>query len=185
MAIAAPALHPHRFSRAEYYAIADSLDPRRRYELLDGTIYAMSPANPPHSGIVGFFVNRLRVLDPARYHIRVQDTVEIEPDGSPQPDVALLRFRADYYATSHPNGGAALLVIEVGDTERNPREKMRAYMRDGRIPHGWRIAIPDRCVELWEPSNVEGPIAILRGADEFGFEGVTFTVDGTFAILDL
>jgi Uma2 family endonuclease len=184
MAIAAPALHPYRFSRAEYYAIADSLDPSRRYELLDGTIYAMSPANPPHSGVVRFFVNRLRALDPTQYQISVQDTLEIEPDGSPEPDVAVVRFRADYYATSHPNGGDAALVIEVGDTERNPREKMRAYMRDGRTPHAWRIDIPERCVELWEPSNVEQPIAILHGADAFGFEGVTFTVDGTFAILD-
>jgi Uma2 family endonuclease len=184
MAIAAPALHPYRFSRAEYYAIANALDPSLRNELLDGTIYAMSPANPPHAGIVTFFNNRFRGLDAVTYLIRMQETLEIEPDGSPQPDVAILRFRADYYATSHPNGGDARLVIEVGDTERNPREKMRAHMRDGRIPHAWRIDIPERCVELWEPSNVEQPIAILRGADEFGFAGVTFTVDGTFAILD-
>lgn len=61
---------------------------------------------------------------------------------------------------------------------------MRADMRDGHITHAWRIDIPDRCVELWEPSNVEQPIAILRGADAFGFEGVTFAVDGTFAVLD-
>jgi Uma2 family endonuclease len=183
MAIAAPDLHPYRFSRAEYYAIADSLDPSLRYELLDGAIYAMSPAKPPHAGVVTFFTNRFRGLDAAKYLIRMQETVEIEPDGSPQPDVAVLHFRWDYYATAHPNGGDAPLVIEVGDTERNPRGKMRAYMRDGRIPNAWRIDIPNRCVELWEPSNVEDPLAILRGADEFGFEGVTFSVDGTFAIL--
>jgi Uma2 family endonuclease len=183
MAIAAPALHPHRFSRAEYYAIADSLDPRLRYELLDGTIYALSPANPPHAAVVSFFANRLSALYPTRYLIRVQDTLEIEPEGSPQPDVAAVIIRANFYATAHPNGGDARLVIEVGDTERNPREKMRAYMRDGRIPNAWRIDIPNRCVELWEPSNTEDPIAILRGADELGFEGVTFSVDDTFAIL--
>jgi Uma2 family endonuclease len=177
MAIA-PALHPYRFSRAEYYAIADSLDPSRRYELLDGTIYAMSPANPPHSGLVTFFANRLRTLDATRF-LRIQDTLEIEPDGSPEPDVAVVRLRSDYYTATHPNGGDALLIIEVGDSERNPREKMRAYMRDGRIPHAWRIDIPNRCVELWEPSNVEQPIAILHGADGFGFEGVTFTVHST------
>jgi Uma2 family endonuclease len=183
MAIAAPDLHPYRFSRAEYYAIADSLDPGLRYELLDGTIYAMSPANPPHSGVVRFFANRLRALDPTRFLLLVQDTLEIEPDGSPQPDIAVLHFHPDYYVKAHPNGGDAALVIEVGDSERNLREKMRAYMRDGRIPNAWRIDIPNRCVELWEPSNTEDPVAILRGADEFGFEGVTFSVDGTFAIL--
>jgi Uma2 family endonuclease len=184
MVIAAPALHPYRFSRAEYYAIAGSLDPALRYELLDGTIYAMSPAKPPHAGVVDFFLNRLRALDPAIYQLRSQAVVEIEPDGSPEPDVAVLTFRSDYYARSHPNGGDAALVIEVGDTERNPREKMPAYMRDGRIPNGWRIDIPNRSVELWEPSNVEQPIAILRESDGFGFKAVMFTVDGTFAILE-
>jgi hypothetical protein len=88
-----------------------------------------------------------------------------------------VRARDDYYARAHPHGGDADLVIEVGDTERNPREKMRAYMRDGRIPHAWRIDIPNRCVELWEPSDVGQPIALLRTADAFGFQGVTFTVD--------
>jgi hypothetical protein len=86
----------------------------------------------------------------------------------------VLHFRPDYYAKAHPNGGDAALVIEAGDSERNPREKMRAYMRDGRIPNAWRVDIPNRCVELWEPSNVEQPIAIRRGAEVFGFEVVTF-----------
>jgi hypothetical protein len=122
-------------------------------------------------GVVKFFANRFRALDAAVFQISVQDVLEIEPDGSPEPDVAIVRFRADYYGTSHPNGGDALLVMEVGDTERNPREKIRDYMRDGRIPYAWRIDIPNRYVELWEPSNVEQPIEVLHGSDEFGFEG--------------
>jgi Uma2 family endonuclease len=91
MCSAVPALHPYRFSRAEYYAIAGSLDPARRYELLDGTIYAMSPSDPPHSGLVTFFANRLRALDPTIYQLRSQAVVEIEPDGAPEPAVAVLR----------------------------------------------------------------------------------------------
>jgi len=183
MAIAVPALHPYRFSRTEYYAIAVSLDPALRYELLDGTIYAMSPAKLPHAGIVDYFLNRLRALDSTIYQLRSQSVVEIEPNGSPEPDVAVLSYRADYYATSHPNGRDAHLIIEVGDTERNPREKMSKYMQDGRIPNAWRIDIANRCVELWEPSSVEQPIAILNGLDSFDFAGVTFTVDSTFALL--
>jgi Uma2 family endonuclease len=160
------------------------LDPNLRYELLDGTIYAMSPAKPPHAGIVDFFLNRLRALGPTIYQLRSQAVVEIDPDGSPEPDVAVLTYRSDYYATSNPIGGDAHLVIEVGDTERNPREKMSKYMRDGRIPLGWWIDIPNRCVELWEPADVGQPIAILSGSDGFGLAGVMFTVAGTFAILE-
>jgi hypothetical protein len=81
MADAVPALHPHRFSRAEYCAIADSLDPSRRYELLDGTIYAMGPAKPPHAGVVKFFANRFRALDALVFQISVQDVLKSNPTG--------------------------------------------------------------------------------------------------------
>lgn len=179
MAVAEPVLHPYRFSRAEYYAIADHLDPALRYELLDGTIYAMSPAKPPHAGVVDFFLNRLASLV-GRYQLRSQSVVEIEPDGSPEPDVAVLTARADYYRTSHPNGGDTALVIEVGDTERNPPEKMRDYMRDGRIPVAWRADIPSRSVEIWTPVDTQHPYNVLCGDDPFEFEGIAFVVDGVF-----
>jgi len=85
---------------------------------------------------VTFFVARLHALDPGKFFVRAQDVLEIEPDGSPEPDVAVIAARDDYYSTRHPNGSDAELVIEVGDTERNPQAKMRDYMRDGRIPVG-------------------------------------------------
>jgi Uma2 family endonuclease len=180
MAIAESLLRPYRFSRAEYYAIADSLDPASRYELLDGTIYAVSPAKPPHAGVVDFFLNRLRPLDPAVYQLRVQSVVEIEPDGSPEPHVAVLAARADYYRMSHPNGGDAALVIEVADTERNPREKMRSYMRDGRIPVAWRADIPSRSVEIWTAADTENPREVLHDDARFEFAGVVFVVGEVF-----
>ncbi len=177
----ATAYAPHHFSRAEYYAIADSLNPNLHYELLNGTIYAVSPANPPHAGVVTFFANRFQDLDLKKtYLIRVQKPLEIEPDSAPEPDVAIVHFRADYYGRSHPTGAEANLVIEVGDTERKPREKMRDYMIDGRIPTGWRIDIPGRCVELWEPADPQEPVALLYGADTFTFAGINFTVDEVF-----
>jgi len=176
--IGAPiAISERRFNRADYYEIAPFLDPSRRYELLNGTIYALSPAKPPHAGTVTFFVARLHALDPGTYFVRARDVLEIEPDGSPEPDVAVIATREDYYSTRHPNGSDAALVIEVGDTERNAQEKMRDYMRDGRIPVAWRIDIPGRCVELWTPTDTEGPRAILRGEDRFEFDGVVFTVN--------
>jgi Uma2 family endonuclease len=176
----ATAYAPHHFTRAEYYAIADSLNPNLHYELLNGTIYAVSPANPPHAGVVTFFTNRFLRLDLTRYMLRVQKPLEIEPDGAPEPDVAIVDFRADYYGTSHPTGTEAHLVIEVGDTERKPREKMRDYMLDGRISSGWRIDLPNRCIEIWAPMNTTEPVAVLDGAHEFTFDVVTFTVDELF-----
>jgi hypothetical protein len=42
---------------------------------------------------VDFFSNRLAPLV-GRYQLRSQSVVEIEPDGSPEPDVAVLASRA-------------------------------------------------------------------------------------------
>jgi len=176
------AYRPHHFSRTEYYAIAGSLDPALRYELLDGTIYAVSPAKPPHAGVVKFLIKRFRTL-PAAYDLSVQDVLEITPDSAPEPDLAILRSRHDSYATRHPNGDDALLVIEVSDTERNPREKMRAYMRDGRIPRAWRIDIPSRTIEVWEPKSPSEPTAVIRNTDRLAFENVEFAAAELFAIL--
>jgi Uma2 family endonuclease len=167
-------------SRAQYYALAPTLDPHFRYELLDGVIDALSPANPPHASVVRYLARRLGGETHA-WICSVQDVLEIEPDCSPQPDIALLRFRVDYYSARHPNGGDTLLVIEVGDTERNPQAKMTRYMRDGRIPEGWRIDIPGRRVELWSPTLAAEPYAIRTGQQRLTFGDISIEVDDMFA----
>ncbi len=177
----AVAYQPHRFTRDQFYVIAPSLDPQLRYELLDGTIYAMSPANPPHAGIVTYLNHRFRGLDPAKYLVRLGDTLEIEPDGAPQPDLAIVDFRADFYGGDHPSGADAALVIEVGDSKRKPHEKMSDYMRDGRIPVAWRIDVQSRFVEVWDRRNLGLPIAVRRGSQKFSFNNVTFSVDEVFS----
>ena len=58
---------------------------------------------------------------------------------------------------------------------------MRAYMRDGRIPAGWRIDIPNRCIERWSPAQPDEPIAISRGQETVAFEDVSFAVKDVFA----
>jgi len=53
-------------------------------------------------------------------------------------------------------------------------------MRDGRIPIAWRIKISNRCVELWDRSNIAEPVAMLHGADVFEFGNLGFSVDEIF-----
>ena len=169
----------HRFTRAEYYALAEYLDPEGHFELLDGIIYALSPAKPPHAGVVTFFENRLAPLA-GRYFIRAERVLEIGLDGSPEPDIAVVALDRYHYKTRHPTGADAELVIEVGDTERKPRAKMRCYMRDGRIPLAWRADIPGRCVEIWTPADIRNPRDVLHGNDRFEFEGIAFVVNEVF-----
>ena len=46
----------------------------------------------------------------------VQSPVLLPDLSEPEPDVALLRTRADFYATGHPEPGDVRLLIEVSDT---------------------------------------------------------------------
>jgi Uma2 family endonuclease len=175
-----------RFTRAEYYALSRLLRPEDRYELLDGILYALTQPGPPHASTVAYLDFHLtHGLDRAKYLVKSENALEIDSlaEGTPQPDIAVVTMRADFYATRQPTGADAHLVIEVGDTERNPREKMRLYMRDGRIPLSWRIDIPGRCVEIWQPSDVENPLVILRGEQTFAFEGVVFAVSEIPALM--
>ena len=81
-----------------------------------------------------FFGRRLgeRVL------VGVQDPVTLGEQSEPQPDIAILRPRADDYRSAHPCPEDAFLVIEVSDTTH---EKDREVT----IPLYGRMGIPEAC----------------------------------------
>ena len=48
--------------------------------------------------------------------INVQNPVELDETSEPQPDIALLKPRPDFYRNSHPQPEDIFLLIEVADT---------------------------------------------------------------------
>ena len=102
---------------AKTLAEAEGWDEDTRVELLDGEVVWMSPINDPHAGCV----NRLNRLFSRRYTddvalVSVQNPIRIDSYDEPQPDVALLRPRADDYATATPTPTDTLLLVEVSDS---------------------------------------------------------------------
>ncbi len=97
-----------------------------RLELIEGEVIAMSPISPGHAGRV----NRLNKLFTRRVGeralISVQNPVRLV-HSEPQPDLALLRPRADDYAEGHPQPEDVLLIVEVADTSAD-------YDRTVRVP---------------------------------------------------
>ena len=77
-------------------------------------------------------------------------------DGSePQPDFAVLRPRADDYATSTPRAADVLLLIEVADSSvaDDRSEKGPLYAEHG-IAEYWIVTPAERIVEVYrEPRN--------------------------------
>ena len=128
-----------RFTVDEYYKMgrAGVLCDDDRVELIEGEIISMSPIGDQHAACVDFlnewFVSRLD----GRAIVRVHSPIRLSDKDMPQPDIALLRPRADRYASGHPGPEDVFVVMEASDTSlRHDRRKLARYAETG-IPEAW------------------------------------------------
>jgi Uma2 family endonuclease len=117
-------------------------------ELIHGEIVRTAPIGLRHAACVA----RLTALFAARLGGSVivwpQNPVRIGANSEPEPDVALLRPRADFYENSGPTAQDALLLIEVADTsvERDREVKLPLYAKAG-VPAVWIVNFVEDVVE--------------------------------------
>lgn len=105
----------------------------------------MAPIGSFHAGTVGI-LNRLFMRSVAGTQVvYVQNPIVLGDDSEPQPDIVLLRPRADYYLGAHPRAGDVLLLIEVSDStvQFDRKTKVPLYARHG-IPEVWLVVGPRR-----------------------------------------
>jgi Uma2 family endonuclease len=74
----------------------------------------------------------------------------LNPDSEPQPDLALLRPRDDFYRGAHPTSSDVLLAVEVADTSlRFDREiEIPLYARHG-LPEAWLVGVKNKCLTVF------------------------------------
>jgi Uma2 family endonuclease len=148
---AAAELRPHRFTTTDYFQMvaAGILTEDDRVELLGGQIVEMSPSNPPHAGTVDRCIRVFSRAVGDRALIRNQNPLDLEPYDAPEPDVALVRPRADEYTTSHPTAAAVLLVVEVSDsTLTTDRLVKRPLYAAAGLPEVWILNLQDDRLEV-------------------------------------
>src|SRR5947209_19828600 len=129
--------------------------PDDRLELLEGEIYEMSTIGSPHAARVDLLITLLTERAQRRFIVRGQSPVRLNDFSEPQPDVALLRWRDDFYRSAHPTPADVLLVVEVADTtaETDRKVKVPLYARAG-IPEAWLVNTPDERIEVYsDPSG--------------------------------
>jgi Uma2 family endonuclease len=120
-----------------------------RVELIQGEIVQMTRIGSGHAGCVNrltqMFVRRLG----DRALVSVQNPIVIGHDSEPQPDVVILRPRADAYADHHPTPESILLVIEVADTTLayDRSVKLPLYAAAA-IPEVWIVDLTGRAIEI-------------------------------------
>jgi Uma2 family endonuclease len=155
-----------RFTVEDYYqmAAAGILAENDRVELIDGEIVEMSPIGSRHAACVtrtdSLFAHTLG----RAVIVRVQNPVRLDERSEPEPDVALLRPREDFYESAHPTAADVLLVVEVADTslEYDCQVKAPLYARHG-IPELW-VANPGERHLITHREPTPGGYATVRVA---------------------
>jgi len=136
---------PRRFTADEYWQMVEAhvFDEDERLELIDGEIVQMSPIGDPHAACVRRLTALLSRLFAERAIVDVQNALRVGERYVPQPDLILLRPRADFYATRTPRPADCLVVIEVSDTTADFDRRIKAprYARDG-VAELWQIDLP-------------------------------------------
>jgi Uma2 family endonuclease len=157
----------------EVLAETEGWDEDTRVELLDGEIVRMSPINDPHAACV----KRLNRLFNRRYAaqalVSVQDPIRIQRYDEPQPDVALLRPRPDFYASATPTPDDILLLVEVADTtlRTDLGRKARIYASGG-VCEYWVVDLNNRVLYVHR-SRAQGSYAsrqVLRPGERVAAE---------------
>jgi len=121
-----------------------------RLELIEGEIYAMSPIGSPHAACVDALTITFNEFLRRRFIVRVQNPIRLDDFSEPQPDVALVRWRDDFYRNAHPTPADVLLVVEVADAtvETDRAVKMPLYAKAG-VVEVWLVNLPEARVEIF------------------------------------
>jgi Uma2 family endonuclease len=119
-----------------------------RVELLDGEIYIMSPIGPLHVAIVNKLNKILGVRVGDRGIISIQNPIRLDKLGEPQPDIAILHPRDDFYTQALATPDDILLVIEVADTtlEYDREQKLPRYAQ-AHISEVWIVDVAAQTIE--------------------------------------
>jgi len=141
----------HLFTVEEYEAMgrAGVFPDGKRLELLGGEIVEMTPIGSPHAATVKRLTRLLVTGLSERAIVGVQDPVVLSDLSEPQPDLVVLRPRADFYAEAHPRPEDVLLVIEVADTTgRWDRTVKRPLYAAAGVPEMWIVDVTARVIEV-------------------------------------
>ena len=154
-----PAREKRKFTVAEYYRMAEVgiLGHDERVELIEGEIIVMAPMGERHANGVRRIDRVLhRALGDAAI-VSVQCPLRLDDYSEPEPDVALLRFREDDYATAHPGPADTLVAVEVSDSSLafDLGDKARRYAAAG-IPEMWVMNLPGDCIDRLDQPGPAG-----------------------------
>ena len=132
------------------------------YELIEGEIVKKMTRGDYHISCI----NRLNRIFTRKCGdeiiVSVQNAVVISEISEPEPDVTLLRFQEDFYASGKATTEDVLLLIEVSDStvSYDRTTKIKLYAQAG-VEEVWLVNLPKQVLEVHtEPTN--GKYKVVR-----------------------
>jgi len=156
----------HRITVDEYYRMADDgrIAPDARTELIEGEVIEMSRIGSPHAGTVDRLGYLLGPILGESARIRVQHPIHLDNYSEPQPDLAVVLPRDDFYRSRHPTPADTYLLIEVSQStlRLDLKVKVPLYAR-----HQVR--------EVWVVDLENNRIHFFRSPQNGAYTDVSFT----------
>ena len=155
----------HKLSLEDYYKMGEAgiLGEDSRVELIEGELIDMAPIGSRHVRAVNILTELLVPQARGVAVVSVQNPVSLPPDNGPQPDIALLKPRADQYGNSLPTAQDVLLIIEVADTTAKYDREVKAalYARHG-VQEFWLVDLQEKAVEIYQEPGSKRYRKLLR-----------------------
>ncbi|NIP57062.1 MAG: Uma2 family endonuclease [Gemmatimonadetes bacterium] len=148
------------FTVDEYHAMARAgvLNEDDRVELIEGEVVRMTPIGSRHAACVKRLIRLFSDRVGEEAILGIQDPVRLSGLSEPEPDVALLQPRDDFYEDGHPRPEDLLLLVEVSETSQ-------AYDRDVKLPLYARSGVP----EVWLVDLERGEVEVHRSPTGDGY----------------
>ena len=169
-----------RFTVTDFQTMIETgiLEEGSPYELLNGEIVHMAAIGRKHAAKVdriSTFLNR-KITD--AIIVRVQNPIELGTFSQPEPDLAVLRWKDDFYESGHPGAQDIYLLIEVADTtlERDRTVKLPLYAEAG-IAEVWIVNLKDNQIEVYRDP--------LTDADQSTYQSIQTFINGEILTIAL
>lgn len=126
-----------------------------RVELLRGEIYCMAAMGARHMACVSRSDELVRGGLPATAATRIQGPIRLPNGSEPEPDIAVVLRRADFYQRAHPTLSDVIFIIAVADSSlRNDRDRKIPLYAEAGIPESWLVDLPGQQIFIYrEPRD--------------------------------
>jgi Uma2 family endonuclease len=142
-------LTKRRFTADDYQRMGQAgiLSEGDRVELIAGEVVTMTPIGPRHNAAVNRATRAMVTAVGDSAIVQVQGSIRLDLYDEPQPDLVLLRPRADYYASRLPGPADIFLVVEIAESsiDYDREVKARLYAESG-IQEYWLVDLNENTV---------------------------------------